>query len=69
MVECYYDLLLNMQGKEKTPLRFSSSAEKSNYLILIAVKFSIMKNWTRAFWSVLRGSKVLLHGVTSDYIM
>lgn len=67
MVECYNDLL-NMQRKEKTPLRCLSSAEKSN-LIMIAVKFSIMKNLTRAFWSVLRGSKVLLHGVTSDYIM
>lgn len=60
MVECYNDLL-NMQRKEKTPLRCLSSAEKSNYLIMIAVKFSIMKNLTRA--------KVLLHGVTSDYIM
>lgn len=68
MVECYNDFL-NMQRKEKTPLRCLSSAEKSNYLIMIAVKFSIMKNLTRAFWSVLRGSKVLLHGVTSDYKM
>lgn len=58
-----------MQRKDKTPLQCLSSVEKSNYLILIAVKFSIMKNWTRAFWSVLRGSKVMLYGVTSDYIM